>query len=177
MSIVFPPPKLPSWHVISSELCCRTLLSTVNIQTLVYIVFSCFSSHGYVGSFTNFHPEKQLLSNRDYKSKYQNKQEEFVTETNFFFFRIWQVTAVGTKSCSWCKEIKNWCSWQRKTSQLRGAERKGPHEKLRMIWNAAWSEMWPRVRESEQEEKVIRKSVKVCVCQCYFICWHRRPWV
>lgn len=85
MSIVFPPPKLPSWHVISSELCCRTLLSTVNIQTLVYIVFSCFSSHGYVGSFTNFHPEKQLLSNRDYNQNTRTNRRNLWPKPIFFF--------------------------------------------------------------------------------------------
>lgn len=100
--------------------------------------------------------------------------EKSVTETHFH--RLWQLTAVGTKSCGWCRGIKNWCSWQKKTSQLQGAEWKGPHEKLRTIWNAAWSETWVGVRVSEQEGKS-SESLSRCVCQCCFMCWHKRPWV
>lgn len=89
----------------------------------------------------------------------QNNQEEFVTETHFCSFM--EVTAVWTRSCRWCRWIKNWCSWQRKTSQLWGAARKGSHEKLRTIWNVAWSEKWAGVRVNKQE----RKSSE-CLSRC-----------
>lgn len=94
--------------------------------------------------------------------KDQNNLEEFAPETHFC--SLLQVTAVDTRSCRWCRGIKNWCSWQRKTSQLWGAARKGSHEKLRTIWNVAWSETWTGVRVNEQEGKssgslwIIRES-------------------